>query len=250
MNINVLGASGGIGGLTGSTCVQVDEQIIIDAGTGVTQLLLKQMQQLRHIFISHSHSDHVACLPMLLANLYGLAGSDEQVVIYGSDTTLAALREHVFNWTTWPDMTTTQGAVSPFVRFQEISAGEVVSINGISIRAFATFHTVPTLAFAITKHDQLSVFVTDTGFADSLIDELNGLGPIDDLILECSFPNELVAVAEQSRHLTPQLCLEIIARLNQQPGQIWINHLKPDVADEIHRQLRAAQPPQGWQVLL
>lgn len=56
MNINVLGASGGLGGLTGSTCLQVNESILIDAGTGVTQLLLKQMQQVRHIFLSHSHS--------------------------------------------------------------------------------------------------------------------------------------------------------------------------------------------------
>lgn len=92
--------------------------------------------------------------------------------------------------------------------------------------------------------------MVDTGYAESVIENINALGPLDDIIFECSFPNELEAIAHQSCHLTPQLCLQLLEGLHEQPRRVWINHLKPDEADAVHKQLREVQPPQGWQVLL
>lgn len=250
MNIHVLGASGGLGGLTGSTCLQVNESILIDAGTGVTQLLLKQMQQVRHIFLSHSHSDHICCLPMLLGNLFNVADAGTPVTVYGSHDTLEAIREHVFNWVIWPDMRELPSKEKPLLRLQEINAGEQIWIDDVCIEPFRTYHTVPTFGFAIRKDNQTTAFVADTGYAENVIENINALGSLDDIIFECSFPNELEAIAHQSCHLTPQLCLQLLEGLHKQPRRVWINHLKPDVADAVHKQLREIQPPQGWQVLL
>ncbi|MDX1525724.1 MAG: 3',5'-cyclic-nucleotide phosphodiesterase [Pseudidiomarina maritima] len=250
MNIAVLGASGGLGGMTGSTCVQVSERILIDVGTGVSQLLLKQMQQVRHIFLTHSHSDHIACLPMLLGNLFNVADAGEPVTVYGSADTIAAIQAHVFNWVIWPDMQELPSKAAPLLRLQTITAGQTIAIDGISLTPFATYHTVPTFGYSICKEQQHTVYVADTGYASSLVEQINQLGMIDDIILECSFPNELAAVAKKSCHLTPQLCLQLLAELTQPPKRVWINHLKPDLADEVHKQLRQQHPPQGWQVLL
>lgn len=245
MNINVLGASGGLAGLSGSTCLQISETILIDAGTGISQLNLAQMQQVRHIFLSHSHSDHICCLPMLLANLFNALDPSQSVTLYGSKDTFAALKAHVFNWVIWPDMTVMPSAEKPLVRLQEIAAGESITIEGIEIKAFSTYHTVPTFGYAVRKAGQLTAFVADTGYAESVVSALNALAPLDAIILECSFPNELEAIALQSCHLTPQLCEKLLGGLTEQPKRICINHLKPDLAERIQPQLAA-----DWQLLL
>ncbi|MBR9906924.1 MAG: 3',5'-cyclic-nucleotide phosphodiesterase [Gammaproteobacteria bacterium] len=248
MNLKFLGASGGLGGSVsannGSTCVQVADDILIDVGTGITALNLQQMQKVRHVFLTHSHSDHICCLPMLLGNLFNVADAEQPVTVYGSHDTLEAIREHVFNWVVWPDMRELPSKEKPLLRLQEIEAGEVFQFDDITLEPFKTYHTVPTLGFAVRRTGTQTVFVADSGYAESVVANLNGLGPIDDIILECSFPNELEAVANQSCHLTPALCEKLLSELAVQPRNIWINHLKPDVEQQIIPQL-----PSAWKLL-
>ena len=75
MNIEFLGSNGGIGGSAefnpGSTCIQVSEGILIDAGTGLAKLTVEQMSKIRHVFLTHAHLDHICCLPLFLANIIG-----------------------------------------------------------------------------------------------------------------------------------------------------------------------------------
>ncbi|CUA86732.1 3',5'-cyclic-nucleotide phosphodiesterase [Pseudidiomarina woesei] len=248
MNLKFLGASGGLGGNVsannGSTCVQVADDILIDVGTGVTALNLQQMQKVRHVFLTHSHSDHICCLPMLLGNLFNVASTEQPVTVYGSHDTLEAIREHVFNWVVWPDMRELPSKEKPLLRLQEIEAGEVFQFGDITLEPFKTYHTVPTLGFAVRRTGRQTVFVADSGYAQSVVVNLNALGPIDDIILECSFPNELEDVANQSCHLTPALCDKLLSELAVQPRNIWINHLKPDVEQQIIPQL-----PSAWKLL-
>lgn len=248
MNLKFLGASGGLGGSvsanSGSTCVQVADDILIDVGTGITALSLPQMQQIRHIFLTHSHSDHICCLPMLLGNLFNVAEHGQPVTVYGSHDTLEAIREHVFNWIIWPDMRELPSQQQPLLQLQEIEAGQVLQFNELQLEPFKTYHTVPTFGFAVRKNGSQTAFVADSGYVESVVANLNQLGPIDDLVLECSFPNELEAVATQSCHLTPALCEQLIGELDTAPKQVWINHLKPDVEHQILQQL-----PNHWQLL-
>ena len=224
--------------------MQVADDILIDVGTGITALNLQQMQKVRHVFLTHSHSDHICCLPMLLGNLFNVADAEQPVTVYGSHDTLEAIREHVFNWVVWPDMRELPSKEKPLLRLQEIEAGEVFQFDDITLEPFKTYHTVPTLGFAVRRTGTQTVFVADSGYAESVVANLNGLGPIDDIILECSFPNELEAVANQSCHLTPALCEKLLSELAVQPRNIWINHLKPDVEQQIIPQL-----PSAWKLL-
>ena len=102
MKVRVLGCSGGVSKGVATTSFLIDDDILIDAGTGVCNLTLAEMRKLRSIFITHSHLDHIASIPLLADTLFnGLIGNPLQV--YAQRSTIKALRDHVFNWSIWPD---------------------------------------------------------------------------------------------------------------------------------------------------
>src|SRR5690606_14107726 len=66
MRLRILGCSGGIGGELRTTSMLLDDDVLIDAGTGVGDLSVQQLAQIDHIFVTHSHMDHVTSIPFLL----------------------------------------------------------------------------------------------------------------------------------------------------------------------------------------
>jgi phosphoribosyl 1,2-cyclic phosphodiesterase len=66
MRLKVLGCSGGIGGDLQTTAFLVDHDTLIDAGTGAGDLSVNELSQIDHIFVTHSHMDHVACFPFVV----------------------------------------------------------------------------------------------------------------------------------------------------------------------------------------
>ena len=72
MQIKILGCSGGIGGDLHTTSMLVDNDILIDAGTGVGDLTMDELLMINHIFITHSHLDHIAFIPLLLDTMMGM----------------------------------------------------------------------------------------------------------------------------------------------------------------------------------
>ena len=65
VKVRVLGCSGGIGGTLRTTSFLVDDDILLDAGTGVGDLSLEALAKIDHIFVTHSHLDHVTSIPFL-----------------------------------------------------------------------------------------------------------------------------------------------------------------------------------------
>ena len=60
MRLEILGCSGGIGTCSYTTAMLLDEDILIDAGTGVGTLALDDLLKIDHIFVTHAHLDHIA----------------------------------------------------------------------------------------------------------------------------------------------------------------------------------------------
>ena len=71
MQVRVLGCSGGICQGVATTSFLIDKDILVDCGTGVSELTLEEMRNIRHIFITHSHLDHIASIPLLADTLPG-----------------------------------------------------------------------------------------------------------------------------------------------------------------------------------
>ena len=61
MRLQVLGCSGGIAARHWTTALLLDDDVLIDAGTGVNELSLEAMARLQHVVLTHSHLDHIAC---------------------------------------------------------------------------------------------------------------------------------------------------------------------------------------------
>src|SRR5690606_2041456 len=103
MRVRVLGCSGGIGGTLRTTSFLIDEDILMDAGTGVCDLTIEQFLKIDHIFITHSHLDHVASIPLLADSVLGFR--DAPITLYATAETWQILKAHLFNWKIWPDFT-------------------------------------------------------------------------------------------------------------------------------------------------
>ena len=73
MRLRVLGCCGGIGGRhLRTTSFLLDRDILIDAGTGVGDLTLAELTPIDHVFVTHSHLDHVASIPFLVDTVGGM----------------------------------------------------------------------------------------------------------------------------------------------------------------------------------
>lgn len=42
----------------------IDDDVLLDAGTGIGDLELGDLNRIRHVFLTHAHLDHIAGLPM------------------------------------------------------------------------------------------------------------------------------------------------------------------------------------------
>ena len=91
MKVRVLGCSGAIAKDCRTTSFLIDGDILIDAGTGVGDLTLDEMRGIGHVFLTHSHADHINGLPALLFQL-ALADFEGKLPIYGNAPTLALAR--------------------------------------------------------------------------------------------------------------------------------------------------------------
>jgi ribonuclease BN (tRNA processing enzyme) len=225
MRLRVLGCSGGIGGRhLRTTSFLVDSDILIDCGTGVGDLTLAELSQIDHIFITHSHLDHVASIPFLVDTVGGMRS--KPIMVYATRATIEIMRNHLFNWAIWPDFTEIPSAESPFLRYQEVQVGAAMSLGGREITPLPARHTVPAVGYHLDSGQASLVFTGDTGQNDALWRVVNRIRNLKILIIETAFSNKERQLAEISRHLCPETLAAELAKL-ERSAEIYITHLKP-----------------------
>ena len=225
MRLRVLGCSGGIGGRhLRTTSFLLDSDILIDAGTGVGDLTLAELSQIDHIFITHSHLDHVTSIPFLVDTVGGMRS--RPLNVYATRATIEILKNHLFNWAIWPDFTEIPSPEAPFMRYLEIEVGSAVTLGGRTITPIPARHTVPAVGYHLDSGAASLVFTGDTGQNDALWRIVNRIANLKYLIIETAFSNKERQLAEISRHLCPATLAEELAKLERYP-EIYITHLKP-----------------------
>jgi ribonuclease BN (tRNA processing enzyme) len=224
MKIRVLGCSGGIGGKLRTTALLVDEDILLDAGTGVGDLSLEGLAKIDHVFVTHSHLDHVTSIPFLVDTVCWMR--KQPIVVYGIKETLDILRAHLFNWKIWPDFTQIPDGDAPFMVYREIRLGETVELAGRRFTAFPANHTVPAVGYAVDNGRASLVFSGDTAPNDELWRVVNGMANLKYLIIETAFSNKERDIAVASKHLCPQMLAEELEKMQGRP-EVYITHLKP-----------------------
>lgn len=244
MKIRVLGCSGGISQGVATTSFLVDDDILIDAGTGVGDLTLEEMRRIKHIFVSHSHLDHIISLPLLADTLFDdLLG--QPLVVHALPETIKALQQHIFNWVIWPDFTALPDKANAVLKMEAMLAGSVLDISGRQIEMIRVKHSVPAVGYRVAAGGKSFAFSGDTSSNKNLWACLNKHASLDLLFIESAFTDEEVTLAEASCHYCPKLLAQDLPGLKHKT-RVCITHLKPGSEQQIMQQCKAALP--GWDI--
>jgi len=225
MKVRILGCSGGIGGRhLRTTSMLVDHDILIDAGTGVADLSLAEMAMIDHVFITHSHLDHIAALPLMIDSIADMR--DKPVTIHATDATLEILRNHIFNWAIWPDFSEISIRKTPVMQYKTIRVGQKSLFGERTITAIPAEHTVPAVGYHLDSGTGSFVFTGDTTCNDVVWPVINKIANLNYLIIETAFSNQEQRLAVTSKHLCPRMLGDELAKLTRE-AKIYISHLKP-----------------------
>ncbi|MGQ0441843.1 MAG: MBL fold metallo-hydrolase [Methylophilaceae bacterium] len=237
MQIKVLGCSGGIGGDMRTTSLLIDDDVLIDAGTGVGDLSLEALLTIDHIFITHTHLDHIASIPLLLDTVMGLR--HKPVVLHAQAEAIAILKAHIFNWHIWPDFNAIPNTASPLLVYSEMAIGETVTVNHKTITALPANHVVPAVGYQIDSGASSLVFSGDTAGGEDLWHAVNTMTNLKYIIIETAFSNAEAQLAALSKHLCPATLATELAQLTSTQAEIYITHLKPGEDTTIMQEIAA-----------
>lgn len=235
MRLRALGCSGGIGGDLRTTSLLIDDDILIDGGTGVGELSSEEMRRIRHVFLTHTHLDHIACLPLMIDSLFPHIA--EPLVIHAQEQSIEVLKTHIFNWSVWPDFARLPTPEAPVMRYEIHRPGEPVTIDGRSFEMIPVNHIVPTVGYRISSDDGVMAYSGDTTSNDTFWEALNAGDRLDVLLVEVAFAERFRELSLQSRHYCPSLLAEDLRKLNHRP-RIFLTHNKPGEEEVIFSQCR------------
>jgi 3',5'-cyclic-nucleotide phosphodiesterase len=237
MKLQALGCAGGIGGREAlTTCFRIDNDILLDAGTGLTSLTMTEMAAIDHVFLTHCHLDHVAGLALLVDTTFGRRHTP--LIVHATEQVIAPLKQHLFNWVLWPDFSALPDAENPVMRWEAMPHGTALELGGRHIVSHSSVHTDGSSAYAVTSGEDGFVFSGDTCSAPELWRAIAADKRIGSVIVDCSFPDADEALARLSNHFCPRT---LLADIQAMPHSVefLIYHLKPGQEDVIMQELQS-----------
>ncbi len=153
MQITFLGTSSGVPTRSRNVSAvalrlpQRSELWLFDCGEGTQHQFLRselRISQLRRIFITHMHGDHIFGLLGLLASV-GMAGNPEQIDIYGPPPLKDYLQSCI---------RTSQTHLNYPVRIHAVQAGTVFSDDELTVTALPLRHRVTAHGFRVQEADR------------------------------------------------------------------------------------------------
>ena len=225
----------------------IDNDVLIDAGTGIGDLELADLDSIRHVFLTHAHLDHIAGLPMFVDRIF-----DENftvpLTVYAREETLRAIQDHLFNGVIWPDFAKLPTPGKPMLRYRVCSPGDTIQIDHRDFYAVDVMHSVPSLGYTVRNSGGAFAVSGDTKSNETLWPVLNACDDLRVLVIEVSFPDEMERLASESGHYCPRTLTRDLERLRHNP-EIWLTGMKPGEEAEILRQVTEAAPERNIQML-
>ncbi len=207
-----------------TTSMLVDEDVLIDAGTGVGDLSVEELAKIDHVFITHSHLDHITFLPFIVDTVCWMR--DLPLTVHATAPTLQILKDHIFNWKVWPDFSQIPDGNNPFMVFNEIQVGRGVEIKGRTFSAVPANHVVPAVGYLVNAGTGSFLFSGDTSTNDALWAIANQTANLKYIVIETAFSNKEKDIAIASKHLCPSMLATELSKLKRDVG-IFVTHLKP-----------------------
>lgn len=223
--IEFLGTSGTRTPAQGTTCLRVSEHCVIDAGN-LINTFGDNVFTVEHIFLTHSHLDHIIDIPFL-ADLF-VTQKKVSLKLYGLKETLDDLRQFIFNHRVWPNFEEINliGHDEKTIEFIELALDTPYSVDGIVLTPFKTNHTDGSCGYMIEKNSRGILFSADTYRCDRIWEMLEQHPHIHSLVIEVSFPSSFDQLALDSKHLTPALLADELAKCRRDNFRVYAMHLK------------------------
>jgi ribonuclease BN (tRNA processing enzyme) len=236
MELRVLGCSGGEAEGERLTGLLINGVVAIDAGSLTGALRVDEQIKIRHVFITHSHLDHICTLPFFTKNVFGHV--KDPVVIHALPETLDVLRRHLFNDELWPDFSVIPSPDNPIIRYVEIEPETTYEVEGLRITPVRVNHLVPCVGYRVEDGQDAFIFTSDTTTTDRVWEVANATPNLRLLITEASFPNHQRWLAEASKHLTPDMLGDELKKLKPKIV-VGVYHLTPGDKPEMLPELEA-----------
>ncbi len=248
MKVRVLGCYGGQ--LLGFhlTSFLVNDTVLLDAGSPTEVLTLEEQGKIEHIFLSHTHLDHIKDIAFLADNRslkrWGGEPDASTITIHSLQENLDTLSTHFLNNVVWPDFTKIPTKKDAILNMQSFKAEEVVEIGDLKVTPIRVEHPVPCTGFLLDQDGAQMIFTADTGHTDRIWEIANAQPNLRALIIDCSFPNNCEELADISGHLTPRGMAKELAKLHCLGDiPVYLYHMKPEVLTEMAAEVEAENIP-------
>ncbi|MBU0925932.1 HD domain-containing protein [bacterium] len=235
--IKILGASGSKAKNLNTTSFQIYKDIVIDAGN-ILNALGDEARHINHIFLTHSHADHITDLPFIIETFFDKR--ETPLTIYALEETLDVLKKHSFNDVIWPDFTKIKllNKNEFSLILKPIKYNEIIKIHNYSIKAIKANHIAGSCGFVIIKNHQGFIISGDTYINPDIWEEINSNDDIKSLIIECSYPDKLQELAQITKHLTPELIAKGLETIKRKNLSVFYYHLKPSYKKELLKDIK------------
>ncbi|MBN2075776.1 MAG: MBL fold metallo-hydrolase [Dehalococcoidales bacterium] len=224
-----------------------EEKLLIDAGRGAIQRLMQLKQpvrEVRSIFLTHLHSDHIVGLPDLWLTGWLNGRPETPLRVWGPRGTRDMMKylDLAFNYDirirSFDDRLPPEGAV---ILAEDIEEGIIYDENGVSVTAFEVDHAPikPAFGYRIDYIGRSAVICGDTRFSEHLISYATGTDVLiheviaPDLMRGRSGGNSEAMERVIEHHTIPEKAGEVFARAN--PRLAVYSHIIPvtATADDI-----------------
>jgi ribonuclease BN (tRNA processing enzyme) len=218
----------------------INDTVAIDAGCIGFWGTPREQEAINHLFLTHSHLDHIASLPIFVENAW--TPSDSCPLVYGSGQTLDAVQKHMFNDVIWPDFVSLSRQMPPFLRVQPIENEVTLEANGLRVTPVLVNHLVPTFGYVVSDEKSAVIFGGDSGPTDRIWEVAHRTPNLRAVFLEACFPNSLTGLAEASLHLTPEMFRRESCKMPNDVTVVAV-HIKVRYRDEVIRELHSLGLP-------
>jgi cAMP phosphodiesterase len=224
------------------TTFLINDEVAIDGGSLGFSLGLEKQHRVHSVIVTHSHSDHMASLPVFIAEAFPFL--TEPVYIYSTAQTIRCLRDHVFNDEVWPDFHQIKllNGKGSGLHYVEIDPGKPFEVKDLRITPVWVNHTVPTIGLAIEDANSAVIFTSDTYYTEDLWKLANQIEELKAIFADVSYPNAMEDLAEDSKHYTPAALKNELGKLHRKVP-VYAVHLKPQFRKKVAKELQDPQYP-------
>lgn len=231
-SLKILGANGGKKKDMELTSIQLSSHIVIDAGN-IINALDDEISEIHHIFITHTHLDHIIDIGLLIDTTF-----DKRIIplkVYGTKGSIENIKKYIFNWDIWPDFSTINLPNSDLfaLEFIEIQLNETIVVDDCKLKAVKNNHTSTSNGYVVTKANKSILITSDTYCCKEIWEEVNTNLNISSIIIDISFPSSMDQLAFDSKHLTPQLLKNELESLYREDVVVYASHIKPSCYEEV-----------------